>query len=548
MANRLKMAKVQSILSLHAQGWSRRRIARELCVDRETVSRYVQLDQQSPAAIELDGGIPKPANAPIFGPGSPAPVEPSMAPIEPTGPGRRSDCEPWREVILAKRDAGLSARRIYQDLTSEHAAQVSYDSVRRFVRRVGWARPLPFRRLECAPGQEAQVDFGKGAPIVGRDGKRRKTHVFRIVLSHSRKAYSESTYRQTTEDFLGALENAFQHFGGVPQTLIIDNLKAAVKHPDWFDPELVPKVAAFCRHYGIVILPTKPYTPRHKGKVERGVDYVQENGLKGRVFESLQEQNRHLAHWETNVADTRIHGTTRKHVGLLFREVEQPTLRPLRAERFPSFQEAQRSVNRDGHVEVAKAYYSAPPEYLGRRVWVRWDARTVRIFNHRFEQVAFHVRHEPGRFSTLGEHLAVEKISGIERGAEWLLSKVRGIGPHASEWAAAMLRMRGIAGLRVLQGLLALDKRYAADDIERACEIATSYGAFHLRPVRQLIARQAAKQQSLPWLEEHPIIRPLADYGQWLAAALAGHGGRNQQDPQVPSPEPPSSFPSSLFR
>ena len=154
MANRLKMARVQSILSLHAQGWSRRRIARELCVDRETVSRYVQLDQQSTAAIELDGGISKPANAPISRPGSPASVEPSIAPIEPTGPGRRSDCEPC-ELIVAKRDAGLSARRIYQDLTSEHAAQVSYDSVRRFVRRLGWARPLPFRRLECAPGQES---------------------------------------------------------------------------------------------------------------------------------------------------------------------------------------------------------------------------------------------------------------------------------------------------------------------------------------------------------------------------------------------------------
>ena len=380
-----------------------------------------------------------------FGPGSPALVEPPLRRSSrpaPAGPGRRSDCEPWREMILAKRDAGLSARRIHQDLTSEHAAQVSYDSVRRFLRRLGWARPLPFRRMECAPGQEAQVDFGKGAPIVGRDGKRRKTHVFRIVLSHSRKAYSEATYRQTTEDFLGALENAFQHFGGVPQTVIIDNLKAAVKHPDWFDPELVPKVAAFCRHYGIVILPTKPYTPRHKGKVERGIDYVQENGLKGRAFETLEEQNRHLAQWETNVADTRIHGTTRKHVGRVFREVEQPALRPLPAERFPSFQEAQRSVNRDGHVEVAKAYYSAPPEYLGRRVWVRWDARTVRIFNHRFEQIALHVRHEPGRFSTLGEHLAAEKINGIERGAEWLLLKVRGIGPHASDWAEAMLRAR----------------------------------------------------------------------------------------------------------
>ena len=76
----------------------------------------------------------------------------------------------------------------------------------------------------------------------GADEKRKKTHVFRIVLSHSRKAYSEVTFRQTTEDFLRLLENAFEYFGGVPQTLVIDNLKAAVKNPDWFDPELVPKV------------------------------------------------------------------------------------------------------------------------------------------------------------------------------------------------------------------------------------------------------------------------------------------------------------------
>lgn len=268
----------------------------------------------------------------------------------------QSRCWSWREVIEAKRDQGLSARRIHQDLATEHGAALSYDSVRRFLRKLGWARPLPFRRLESAPGQEAQVDFGTGAPVVGADGRRRRTHVFRVVLSHSRKAYSEVTYRQTTEDFLGALANAFESFGGVPQTVVIDNLKAAVKHPDWFDPELVPKVAAFAEHYGTVILPTKPYTPRHKGKVERGIAYVQENALKGRRFASLAEQNEHLRQWEANVADTRIHGTTRQHVGQVFREVEQPALSRLPAERFSNFREAQRKVN--------------------RRPWSRRDARS----------------------------------------------------------------------------------------------------------------------------------------------------------------------------
>ena len=168
----------------------------------------------------------------------------------------------------------------------------SYYSVRRFVARLMRKTPLPFRRMETEPGEEAQVDFGTGAPVIGPDGKRRKTYVFRIVLSHSRKAYSEAVYRQTTDDFIRCLENAFWHFGGVPKTLVIDNLKAAVTKADWFDPELNPKILEFCRHYDTVILPTKPYTPRHKGKVEAGVKYLQSNALKARTFEILADQNR----------------------------------------------------------------------------------------------------------------------------------------------------------------------------------------------------------------------------------------------------------------
>ena len=327
-------------------------------------------------------------------------------------------------MIQSKCDLGLSAQRIYQDLTPNTASQGSYYSVRRFVRRLEPSRELPFRRLECEPGDEAQVDFGTGAPVVGPDGKRRKTHVFRIVLSHSRKAYSEVVYRQTTDDFLRCIENAFRHFGGAPRRLVLDNLTAAVKKADWFDPELNPKVRSFGEHYGIVFWPTRPYTPRHKGKVEKGVDYVQDNALKGRRFTSLEEQNAFLLDWELTVADTRIHGTTRRQVGKHFAEVERAALVPLPLAPFPSFHEARRTVHRDGHVEVKRAYYAVPPEYLAREVWVRWDGRLVRIFNERMEQIAVHARKEPGRFSTPPEHIAAEKISGVERGAAWLLGRV----------------------------------------------------------------------------------------------------------------------------
>jgi hypothetical protein len=281
------------------------------------------------------------------------------------------------------------------------------------------------------------------------------------------------------------------------------------KHPDWFDPELVPKLRSFCQHYGVVILPTKPYMPRHKGKVEAGVKYVQNNALKARKFGSLQEQNEYLTRWEATVADTRIHGTTRQHVGKVFREAEQPALQPLPLERFAMFQEAPRKVSRDGHIEVAKSYYSAPPEYLGREVWARWDQRLVRIFNQRFEQIDLHLRVEPGRFSTHAYHLVPEKINGIERGVSYLLTQVRNIGPEAHQWAEAMLVARGIEGTRVLQGLISLARRHNAEELENACKTALSYGVFQLRPLRKLLGRKAQEQTTLSFLSEHPIIRPL---------------------------------------
>jgi hypothetical protein len=383
--------------------------------------------------------------------------------------------------------------------------------------------------MECQPGEEAQVDFGKGAPLLDGEGKRRRCHCFRIVLSHSRKAYSEVVNRQTTEDFIRCLENAFWSFGGVPQRLVLDNLRAAVAQADWYDPELNPKIEAFAAHYGVVVMPTKPYMPRHKGKVESGVDYVQDNALKRRTFPGLAEQNAYLRHWEETVADTRIHGTTRQQVGKMFTEVERPALQPLPRERFPFFHEAQRSVHRDGHIEVEHAYYSVPAEYVGRRLWVRWDARLVRVFNDRLEQVAVHARQERGRFSTQRQHIVTEKVNAVERGAGWLLEKVSLLGEACSRWAQAMLQQRGVEGVRVLQGLLALANKYSGGQLQRACDIAHSHAAYRLRTLRSLLKRQDdARQATFDFADEDPIIRPLAEYDRLIRDSIHGSIDRKE--------------------
>ena len=397
-------------------------------------------------------------------------------------------------------------------MQTDHDFTGSYYSVRRFVKLLESKTPLPFRRLETEPGEEAQIDFGTAAYVTDADGKQRRPWMLRVVLSYSRKAYSEVVWRQTTDNFIAVLENAFHHFGGVPKQLVIDNLKAAVARADWYDPELHPKLQSFARHYGAAFVPTKPYTPRHKGKVENGVKYAKDNALKGLGFPSLQDQNDHLLDWETNVADTRIHGTTKKQVRQQFEKIERAALLPLPRDRFPAFHEARRTVSRDGHLEVDKAYYSAPPEYVGRRLWVRWDSRVVRIFNDRWQQIALHSKCEPGRFRTNAAHIPREKVSAVERGTDRLLQQIATIGPHSKAWSEAMTQVRGVEGVRVLVGLKALAGKYSIEALEHACETALTYEAFRLRTIRNLLKRSADKQQSFDFLAEHPIIRPLADY------------------------------------
>ena len=509
MANELKMAEIDAILTLHKSGRSKSEIGRMLGIHRETVARYI---------ARQDG--PKPAE-----------------PDHRVRPGPASACEPLRDIILKKLDEDLSGQRIYQDLCTEHDFAGSYSSVRRFIARLGKSSQLPFRRLECEPAEEAQVDFGSGAPVVTADGRRRKTHVFRIVLSHSRKGYSEAVFRQNTESFIRALENSFFYFGGTVKTLVIDNLRAAVQKADWYEPELHPKLRSFCAHYGVIVLPTRPYTPRHKGKIESGVKYIKRNALKARRFSSLEEENDCLLRWEKTVADKRIHGTTKQQVAKLFEEVERAVLSPLPVERFPFFNERKHTVHRDGHVQVDKACYSVPPEYFRQEVWVRWDSRLVRIFNERLEEIRVHVKQQtPGRFSTHPADVAPEKISGVERGTEWLLRRARAIGPHADSWAQQVIASRGIEGIRTVLGLINLSTRQPCGLIDKACEIADSYRAYKLKNVRQLIERQAPKQEQLEFMNEHPIIRNLDVYGDLVRNSLRKPPPRGWQDDSFQRP------------
>jgi hypothetical protein len=163
-----------------------------------------------------------------------------------------------------------------------------------------------------------------------------------------------------------------------------------------------------------------------------------------------------------------------------------------------------------------------PPEYLGRLVWVRWNNRTLRVFNDRMEQIALHARRERG-FSTMSEHIVPEKIHSIEKGVEYLLRKVRFIGQHAAQWAELLIEQRGIQAHRSLQGLLSLCTKYESSAINRACELAWRSGATNYRVIKKLLETNGSSaQQTMEFMEEHPVIRSVSEYANFVRQSIQG--------------------------
>jgi transposase len=434
MGNYLKMIDLQRIQALLDLGWSYRRIERETGVRRETISRYDNR-RVSKAAKVSTGEIAKAAR-----------VSPGSA------------VEPYRKEVEAALAKGLSAQRIWQDLRADYGFGYNYASVKRFVRLLKKTHREVAAVMEHPPGKEAQVDFFEGPPTLDPEtGKWRRPWIFRMTLSCSRHGYEEAVWHQDQVHFIRAHEHAFESFGGVPEVVRQDNLKAAIVRACLYDPDVSELYAALARHYGFVPLPSRPRHPQENGVEERSGGYVKDNALKGKHFNSLDELNDYLARWNHTIARLRIHGTTRKQVYTHFIEVEKPLLKPLPSERFALFEMGTRTVHPDGHIQVEGAYYSVPHILVGQEVKVQWDEHLVRVYA-RGRSVAVHSRHPAGAFATQKEHRPEHKPAREEAYVANLLGKAEHIGPQALNWAKAACDERGVRAYRLLQGMISLTR------------------------------------------------------------------------------------------
>jgi len=250
--------------------------------------------------------------------------------------------------------------------------------------------------------------------------------------------------------------------------------------------------------------------PDRKGKVESGVGHAKKTPLKGKRFESLEEAQAYLDHWEERWADTRIHGTTKRQVSAMFAE-EKPVLLPLPLEPFRYYQYGKRTVNLDGCVEVDAAYYSAPPGWIGRQVEVQWDLRHIRLLHPQTgELLREHLPQVRGKHRIKDE----DRHKRTPPSTQHLLLRAERAGAQIGALCRGMYEQQGQEAVRRIQGVLALAKRHGAATVEDACSVALEIGVSNYHFVRRYLER--GPQLPLSLRQVDPLIRQLTEYRDFI--------------------------------
>jgi len=418
----------------------------------------------------------------------------------------REQIQTWLQPEDERR--GLRLTKV-QQLLARQGVDVPYSSLHRFaVQHCGFAdrRRLTVRRAETAPGELAEVDFGRlGLVWDPEAGRRRVHHALIVTLVHSRHQYVYITPSQKIPDLIAGLEEAWAFFEGVPIRVVLDNLKAAVTKADRYDPVFQRTFDEYARFRGFVIDAAVPRHPTGKPVVERNVQYLRESLFRGETWLDREHVQREAIRWCVEVAGQRIHGTTRRRPRVVFENEERATLRPLEAQRFDPPAWAEAKVHPDHHIQFQKALYSVPTRHVGKQVWVRGDSKIVRIYVEG-ELVKTHERVGEGKRSTDYNDYPEELAPYARRDPDALIQEGRRQGKHVGRFLEQLLAGDfPWAKLRQAQKLLRLCNKYGRDRLDAACRRALFFELFNVKRVEQIVQNE---------LERDATTAPDAPRGQ----------------------------------
>lgn len=511
---------IETIYQWH-EGASKSEVSRSLGLARNTVKKYLGLAKK--AGIERGKPLPeRSVLAEILKSRSEGGCLPDRAaPAQAKLAGHHA----FIEELLGEKH--ITGKQIWRLLAEDHQCEVGYTSVKRYLREhFEWRKKAPVMRLEVPPGRQGQVDFGYAGFMFDPElGRRRKAWAFIMVLSHSRHRFVRFVFRQDVFTWVDCHRRAFEFFGGVPETIVLDNLKSGVLKPDIYDPTINRAYAECERHYGFVADPAKVRMARHKGKVERLVPVVRQQILAGRKFKDIHEANRRALIWCRHEVGLRVHGTTQRKPYEVFSQVEKAALGSLPAEPFecPLWKEC--TVHPDQHIFFQKAFYSLPSRYIGRKVWVRGSIRLVQIFLDEVLIKTHLTAPHPGFRRTDENDLPVPRLAYVMPVPTKLRNQAKQMGDHVHQLVDILLKQHTIKNLRKVQGIMRLGDKYGPGRLDLACKRSLAYGKLTIKGLKHILEKSL---DQLTAEEEADRPAPLSKKGQSFlrsGAYYAGAGG-----------------------
>jgi len=485
---RLAMRKVRDILRLApGEGLSRRQVGASLGIPHTTVADHLRRATDAGLSWPLPDDLDDAALETLLFPKGPAPAKVRPQPD-------------FHAIHKELRRPGVTLMLLWFEYKERHPDGYAYSQFcvhyRQFQRHLDVVM-----RQEHRAGEKGFVDFpGQQIPLYDRAKRAVIDHaeLFVFVLGASNYLYAEAVASQELAHWIAAHVHAFEFFGAVPHLVVCDNLRSGVTRAHRYEPEVNTTYQEMAAHYGTAILPTRPYKPRDKAKVEAGV-LLAERWILARLrhqrFTSLAEANAAVAACVTEINERpfkKMDGSRRS----LFVELDRPAMRPLPAERYEFATWKVATVNIDYHVELECHYYSVPYQLVGKKVDARIGEATIEVFVSG-KRVASHLRSaQRWHHTTDPAHMP----ESHRRHASWTPSRIiswaEKTGPSTAQLVTEIMASRPHPeqGFRSALGIIRLGDRYGHDRVEAACRRALSVRSFSYRSVESILKHDLDRQ------------------------------------------------------
>jgi transposase len=484
----IDMNQLQELVRLHRLGVGPRKVAKRLGISPTTERKY-----REPLATAglLDGDpneLPELEQLEAVVVATYGEQQPGACP---------SSIEAWRGRITELLTAGAGPTAIHDRLSREAGFDGSIGAVKRMCRQISKATGVRAEDVaipvETGAGEVAQVDFGYVGELYDPDeGRLRKAWIFVMVLAYSRLIVARIVFDQTISTWLRCHAEAFAELGGVVRVMVPDNLKAAVIRASFGVDEptvLNRSYREFARFFGFQIDPTPIYSPEKKGKVEAAVKYIKHNFFAARRdISDINEQRAALQIWLREVANVRVHGTTRQRPLDRF-AVEREHLLPLPARQWEPIQWREAKVHVDSHVQVHRALYSVPWRLIGHEVLARITDHSVELYSND-TRVATHERQPPGRRSTIESHLPEGRRDLRHRCRDYWLEKADTLDPEIGSYIREVFDADEVLSqLRTVQAIVRHLEQFPIERARAACRRASFYGLYSYAGVKNILTK-----------------------------------------------------------